>query len=245
MRLTVGQRPLLPLVVDVGGIASLSGYTGAELRLRNPDGDLIDTSAGSAVIAGQTVVYTWPAAVSLFPAPGTYRVQIVLTGPTARDYTDEDVIEVVGSTPEAVRIVTAEQAYDLAGVTVGDPDIALAQLVVATELGVDLTDADVFAAFRAPDQAHVRTAVVWQLVYQKARPDLFTDARLANVAAAASNGSSVTFREGADAEVAPLALRALGMLSWRRPRVTASTLRPYRREARNRGPAPDPWVSLT
>lgn len=155
-------------------------------------------------------------------------------------------------------VVTPEQVYDLAGISVDSTLISRAQLNITTASGFDLSDATAFAALRLRDQRHLTTAVVWQVVYLDRHPDL--DEHPANVVRASANGASIEFRDGDDGTFAPLALRELEGLSWRQKRVTVSTLRPYSLAARReadvwtdtttrvpplpyvaRGPQPDPW----
>lgn len=158
-------------------------------------------------------------------------------------------------------IVSAEQVADLTGVSVDHATISRAQFVITTETGVQLGDADIYAALSLADQTHLATAVVWQVVYFDAHPEAFSGEHLANVVRASANGASIEFAQGSSSHIAPLAARALGMLSWRQQSISVRTLRPYRRGADGhrwvsttetdqgevlayRGAQPDPWRSL-
>ena len=97
MRVSVGQVPARPLLVTINDGArriDLSGYTGAELHLRSPEGAAVSTTAGATTLTPTGVRYVWPP-VSLFATPGDYRVQVVLTAPGVRDYTEAGTIEAV------------------------------------------------------------------------------------------------------------------------------------------------------
>jgi hypothetical protein len=159
-------------------------------------------------------------------------------------------------------IVTAEEVYDLSGVSVNAELIARAQLGISTAAGVRLDDADTFAGMRLRDQRTLTTAVVWQAIYLDKHPEAFAGGeRPANVVSASANGASITYDNAVSADVAPLALRELETLSWRQQKdVTVRTLRAYSSGAYAdrtwsdtttadppllavyRGPQPDPWA---
>jgi hypothetical protein len=160
-------------------------------------------------------------------------------------------------------IVTAEEVYDLAGLSVEHELVSKAQLVISTEAGLALGDAATFALLPLRDRRALTMAVVWQVVYLDQHPERFGGEHPGNVASASANGASITFRDNDDGTVAPLARRELETLSWRQPTVIVRTLRPYSRAAVNDagvwsdtttrtpalsptpvGPQPDPWRTL-
>lgn len=96
-----GQIPAKPLAIDVrdsfGRTASLAGYTGFNVIVLDSDNDEVDLT-GSFLNVSQAAtgrfVFRWPEDRSVFDEPGEYLLQLVLTSPTARDFTTEHNIKV-------------------------------------------------------------------------------------------------------------------------------------------------------
>lgn len=95
----LGQVPSDNLVIRIRDYVTdeqreLDNYEEVEFRLVDPQGDLIDTSQGTASIMstpeGDVVIYSWPQD-SLFTQVGDHRYQIILT--TASGVKDATVIE--------------------------------------------------------------------------------------------------------------------------------------------------------
>lgn len=136
-------------------------------------------------------------------------------------------------------LVTPTEVIDATGLSVDAAAIATAQAVLVTVGNVDLTPATVLL-YTVADLDILKAALFWQIRYLDANPDALN--RAGDLASASANGSSVTFREGGDGALAPLAARELGRLSWRaaaKP-VTVSVLRARPQFAAVRR-QPDPW----
>lgn len=98
-----GQIPGNPLVVTVRDQKtdepkSLESYTSAEIRLIDPNGVSVSTTAngGGASIFNPTegtVRYNWPS-VSLFQTEGDYELQVKLISTNVADYTLTTTFEV-------------------------------------------------------------------------------------------------------------------------------------------------------
>jgi hypothetical protein len=98
VRFTAGQVPVRPLRIVVlderGRVVDLGTYSSVELVLRNPDGVLVDTSAGALTVDDEgAAVFTWPT-VTLFPTPGDYRLTLKAHQGSAVDWTDDVFVEV-------------------------------------------------------------------------------------------------------------------------------------------------------
>lgn len=99
---TVGQKPAQPLLISItdpitNDAIDLTGYSGVELLLVDPNGDVIDTGQGSAFVADPAqgiVSYEFPENETLFEKAGDYMWQLQLNTATAQDYTAPAVFEV-------------------------------------------------------------------------------------------------------------------------------------------------------
>lgn len=135
-------------------------------------------------------------------------------------------------------IATPEEVAEVTGLAVTTADIALAQSVLETVGDLDLAVGWELTT-EPTDQLHILGALMWQIRYLDANPDVL--GRASDIAQAAANGASVTYRGDTDAALAPLARRELARLSWRGTSgVSITTLKaapPYPA----RGPQPDPW----
>lgn len=138
--------------------------------------------------------------------------------------------------------VTPAEVLDLTGDTVTQQTINLARLVLSTELGFDLSDAETVAKLQVGDIALIRQALIWQAVYQQKNPDLGRDRSIASVSVP---GVSVSYRADLDFPISPLAARSLLWLSWKSTdtvTVTPVGMRPAD-DPRYR-PEPDPWCRV-
>lgn len=120
-------------------------------------------------------------------------------------------------------IITAEEVAATLALSLNDSDVLKAQSVIEIVTGVDLASAGHADRFDDNDLRLLRDAVVWEVGYLNAHPDVLT--AQSNITSASTNGSSVTFDTAvADGYLAPLAARVLAGLSWVQRGFRAQTL---------------------
>lgn len=112
---------------------------------------------------------------------------------------------------------TPADVLDSTGATVTETQIATARGIISAAVGYAL-GAPTLPDFRARDLRLLTEAIDWQAAYVAGNPGITT--QRGDLAAASTNGNSLTFRDGDELDqlLAPLAKMTLRRLSWRRSR---------------------------
>jgi hypothetical protein len=239
----VGEQPSAPLVLGVvdqnGEPALLASVTAVEFV---PAGSL---PAGTAAVVDPfagLVSYDFgaPFAVSEIL---TLQLRLTSTAPAGVDLTTPFSVTVADPADATLLLVTPAEVELWTNTPVTDNDIARAQGIISVACGRDLSDPEWFASIAHSDQYWLRVAVGYQSVNVQQMGNSLPLPHMPGISSVANGDVRVSYTDasaGGITALGNLAQHALSRVSWMRSfRSVQAT--PFS----TRGPAPDPWTTMS